>query len=148
MGDIGALVVIVGIFCVIFLPFYLIFKKANVNAWAAFVPFYNFYMLGKVAKDEALGALLVVVIVIGFILSAVAGEESALGGIATIAIYICYCFVYVNLGRRFEVSLGFKIALCIPFISWIMLWILALDKSYVYKKESLEETSENQNNIQ
>lgn len=138
MEIISVLVLLVGIFCVVFLPFCFVFKKAGINAWVAFVPFYNGYMLGKVAKDEALGVIYIAITVFGSIFSKIVGEESALSGIAIIAMYICSCVVYVNLGRRFEASLGFKIALCLPLIGWIMCWVLGLDEKYVYHKFNQE----------
>lgn len=142
MDEFFAILLTLAVFVVIYfialLPFYFILKKTRFEAWVAFVPLYNVYMMGRVAKNETLGVLNLLVFFVSFL----GVMDNALGSIISLGVFIFSCYVYVNLANRFDQGLGCKIVLCLPIVGWIMLWILGLDKSYVYnefKEESLEE---------
>ena len=120
-----------GIYALIFLPYAFIFKKADEARWKAFVPFYNAYMVGKVAKDQGCGWLYLGTLIIYAISSRASNE---LGAVMAIVFYIVQCFICVALASRFNQGAGLKILVCVPIIAWFALRYLALSKDCVYKE--------------
>jgi hypothetical protein len=97
----------IAIYILTALPFYLIFKKAGRDdAWAAFVPIYNFYVLLKVIGRPGWWLVLLIIPIVNFIILII---------------------VYYDLSRSFGHGVGFTIGLI--FLSIIFLFILGLGSS-------------------
>lgn len=122
MENIGVLILI-GFLILIFAIFWNLFKKCGESGWKIFIPFYNVYIMGKIAAGETFGWIyLITMYVISWI--PIVGLIIALG----VGIYWA-----VELGNRFNKGTGFKIALCIPIISLFAFYNLAFDDRAIYK---------------
>ena len=150
--DIIVMVVVIPlvIACIVafFASWWKIFEKGGEEGWAAIVPFYNAYILGKVAGGVSFGiGFLVVVIIeffgeiIGLILWFATDEEMAYN-----IIYFLFATPYLimrlvlafKLGGKFGCGVGIRVLLCIPFLNVIPFLYLAFSKNCIYSEKPTE----------
>lgn len=119
-----------------------IFTKAGYKGWAAFVPFYDIYIKGEIAKKG--WRIQSCIAYIGFNIVIFIGQLAKANGytnpiLGIILFIIClygiimYFRVYFNIGKRF-VSESFGVLNCIPLINVATILYMAFG-SCTYKKE-------------
>jgi hypothetical protein len=97
----GLLILYIVLYILFSLPLYAVFKKAGAEAWAAFIPIYNVYVLLKVVGRPGWWLLLFLVPILNFIILII---------------------VYNDLSKSFGKGAGFTVGLI--FLSVIFLAIL------------------------
>ncbi|MGX3011567.1 hypothetical protein ACWIUD_08445 [Helicobacter sp. 23-1044] len=125
-----------------------IFEKGGEEGWAAIVPFYNAYILGKVAGGVGFGVGFLVVVMIqffgiimGLVVVSLTGEEDAY---ALIVILFALPFLIMRLvlafklGGKFGCGVGIRFLLAIPYINFIAFLYLAFSKNCVYSEQPKE----------
>lgn len=145
-----------GLFVVVmfFITWCKIFEKGGENGWAIFVPFYNAYILGKVAGGVNFGIWVLIAAIMnlfGFIIALlIEADDNATDSIAAIIIFIlAYCFAILpwliirfiiafKLGGKFGCGVGFRVFLALPYINAFPLLYLALSKNCVYREKPKE----------
>ena len=140
---------VAGYYIIAFLPYALIFKKANVAVWKAFVPFYNLFVFGNVAKNRTYGAIYLMlgffffgkefdIVEFGLFSEYMSSSISFVIGFAFLAISLFLLYfiflVHTALVDRFSRGLGCKILICIPIINWFVMMYLGLSKNCIYTK--------------
>lgn len=123
----------------LFVAHWKIFEKAGEKGWKVFIPFYNAFVYGKIAGGVKLGyALLCVAIVYAFIafvgiFKPYTEAQLKLAICTNLVAFLLLCIVASFLiGARFGRSAGFRILLCLPYISIIAYLYLAFSKECVY----------------
>ena len=124
------------IFCLAFLPYAFIFKKSGEAKWLAFVPFYNIYIICKIAKDHkyALWFLGIAILCCAIPAPIAFYDKELYKSTASFLIYIVNCLVLVELTNRFDKGIIVKILVCIPFTQWLTMLYLGLNGDCEYEK--------------
>ncbi|MGX2982669.1 hypothetical protein [Helicobacter sp. 23-1045] len=125
-----------------------IFKKGGEEGWAAIVPFYNAYILGKVAGGVGFGVGFLVVVMIqffgiimGLVVMIITDEERAYD-----IIYFLFALPFLimrlvlafKLGGKFGCGVGIRFLLAIPHINLIAFLYLAFSKNCIYSEQPKE----------
>lgn len=131
-----------------FITWWKIFEKGGENGWAIFVPFYNAYILGKVAGGVNLGINVLIIAIIyffGVIIALVAGiladSETAYNVIVfvfTLPWAVIRLIIAFKLGGKFGCGVWFRIFLALPYINAFPHLYLALSKNCVYSEKPKE----------
>ena len=149
----GLLILVVGIpfaiACAVmfFITWWKIFEKGGENGWAIFVPFYNAYILGKVAGGVRFGIEILIVTIIyffGFLIDIVfvaTNLETASNVVFSsfaISWYVIRFVIAFKLGGKFGRGVWFRIFLAVPYINAFPHLYLALSKNCVYSEKPKE----------
>ena len=131
-----------------FVTWWRIFEKGGENGWAIFVPFYNAYILGKVAGSDRLGIGVLIVSMIYFVgilvalvvIFAIDSED-----VANVAEFIfampwlvMRLIIAFKLGGKFGRGVWFRVFLAIPYLNAFPHLYLALSKKCVYSETPKE----------
>ena len=131
-----------------FASWWKIFEKGGEEGWAAIVPFYNAYILGKVAGGVGFGVGFLVVVIIQFfgILFGLLAEIITDEEMAYNIIYLLFAIPYLimrlvcsfKLGGKFGCDVGIRFLLAIPYINMIAFLYLAFSKNCIYSEKPKE----------
>ena len=139
IGVILGLVYLIGSF----IAWWRIFTKAGEKGWKTLIPFYNAFIIGKIAKSDEFGQFVVILLIIYAIIAfATAANDSYFDNgdiIATCASLICLAVLNIAtffIGGKFGRGAWFRIALCVPYISVLPMLYLAFSKKCVWSGES------------
>jgi len=122
-----AMVVYIGVIIVTIMGMWRVFEKAGQPGWAAIIPFYNIYILLKIANKPGWWLLLYFIPLVNIVIAII---------------------VMISLARNFEKDAGYALGLI--FLPFIFYPILGLgDAEYVGEKEYslLEEEEEESDEI-
>jgi hypothetical protein len=89
-----------------------VFQKAGQPFWAGFVPIYNFYIMLKIVGRPTWWTWLILLGIIPFI--------------GTLAVFVIYIIVALDLAKSYGKGTGFAIGLIIPVVSIVFFYILWL----------------------
>lgn len=150
----GLLILVVGIpFAIVcavmfFITWWKIFEKGGENGWAIFVPFYNAYILGKVAGGVSFGVGVLIVTItyfFGFLIGIVVFVATDSEIAFNVAFYLFATPWYVirlviafKLGGKFGCGVWFRVFLAVPYINAFPHLYLALSKNCVYSEKPKE----------
>lgn len=130
-----AILFIIDCYILILLPYIFVFKKADRKIWEALVPFYNAYMLGKIAKDKIYGWAFLIITSLSYCVSVLFVYNDAVISISSLILsFFVQCIVYIALANRFNGGLYIKMFICIPVINYFVLLYLGLSQKCVYTK--------------
>lgn len=136
--------------CVVafFISWWKIFEKGGEGGWAVFVPFYNAYILGKVAGGVGFGIGFLVVVIIQFfgilvgIVAMIATDEEIAYNIIVFLFgmpyFVMRLILAFKLGGKFGCGVGIRFLLCLPYINLIPFLYLAFSKNCVYREKPSE----------
>ena len=150
----GLLILVVGIpFAIVcavmfFITWWKIFEKGGENGWAIFVPFYNAYILGKVAGGVGFGIWVLIVASIcffGFLIALVIGIAMDSEGAYNVVVFffslpwlVVRLIIAFKLGGKFGRGVGFRVFLTLPYINAFPHLYLALSKNCIYSEKPKE----------
>ena len=131
-----------------FASWWKIFEKGGEEGWVAIVPFYNAYILGKVAGGISFGIGFLVVVIIeffgiimGLVAMIITDEEVAYDIIYflfAIPFLIMRIVLAFKLGGKFGCGVGIRFLLAIPYINLIAFLYIAFSKNCVYSEKPKE----------
>lgn len=133
-----------------------IFEKAGEEGWKSLIPFYNAYILWKIAGRNFIELVVatVIVVVLSIVLGSIAAATSSgILGIITVLLYLIYLVYFIAVNCKFCDGLskafghGGAFATGLFFMQPIFLMILGFNKDEYQKAgktENAEVISENQ----
>lgn len=136
MGILGVFLLIVLVLAaLVIIAMWKIFTKAGKPGWSAIVPYYNSYILGKIANsdDKITIALVAVTVADTLISKAITSNSSSLiiatAGLLSLSILVLWIITMVHLAAAFGEGVGFAVGIIL--LPFIFLPILAFgDYSY------------------
>ena len=150
----GLLILVVGIpfaiMCAVmfFITWWKIFEKGGEEGWAIFVPFYNSYILGKVAGGTSFGIGVLIVTItefFGFLIALVIDIAMDSDAVYTVMIFlfslpwtVIRLIIAFKLGGKFGRGVWFRVFLAVPYINAFPHLYLALSKNCVYSEKPKE----------
>lgn len=131
------LLVYLAIYCLALYPSYKIFQKAGENGYKAFIPFYNTFLIGKIARDEKLGYILLALNCISLVIGVI--NLIAFSYVINFIVMCIGCIVgvivFINLADRFKRDNTFK---RIYYIVYAIMCVSCLIVVFVGERNQME----------